>query len=65
MNVPLNVFKEKYLDRLETPLGCVDILKLEVCSFLDQEKRCTIKNFKVIVCDIYPTRFCRKQRCEI
>jgi len=52
---PLSILEDEYLDKLITPLGDVDVLKFVYsCPFLDNQFRCTIKNVKVVTCDIYP-----------
>ncbi len=54
-NMPLNDFENKYLDRLNTPYGDVDVLKMKNgCPFLDKEYHCTALPVKPILCDTYP-----------
>ncbi len=62
LDVPLQVFADKYLDKLVTPLGSIDVLKLkDGCPFLDAEWRCTIKEIKVALCETYPVAFYMKE----
>ncbi|MCI0487326.1 MAG: hypothetical protein L0229_12090 [Blastocatellia bacterium] len=51
-------FREQYLDGIITPYGVVDVLKLKPgCPFLSADYRCTIKDVKVVLCDVYPVVF--------
>lgn len=53
-------FEAKYLDRLVTPRGAVDVLKLiPGCPFLDACYHCTLADQKVkpVLCEIYPVVF--------
>jgi uncharacterized protein len=51
-------FREKYLDGIITPFGTVDVLKLKPgCPFLSPDFHCTIKDVKVVLCDVYPVVF--------
>jgi uncharacterized protein len=51
-------FRAKYLDGIQTDLGLVDVLKLKQgCPFLDSQYRCTIKEVKVVLCEVYPVVF--------
>jgi len=55
MGLPLLAFENRYLDKLETSLGTVDVLKLVYgCPFLDSRFNCTVKRFKPVLCEIYP-----------
>ncbi|MBI4289445.1 MAG: YkgJ family cysteine cluster protein [Chloroflexi bacterium] len=50
--------EDRYLDRVVTPLGNVDVLKLKPgCPFLDADCRCSIRSVKVVLCDAYPIAF--------
>lgn len=51
-------FRAQYLDGVVTPYGTVDVLKLKPgCPFLSADFRCTIKDVKVVLCDVYPVVF--------
>src|SRR5688572_26956483 len=51
-------FRTMYLDGIVTPHGTVDVLKLKPgCPFLSPDFRCTIKDVKVVLCDVYPVVF--------
>lgn len=57
-NLPVNIFADRYLDELITPMGTVDVLKLkDGCPFLDARFRCTIRDKKVVLCETYPVAF--------
>jgi Fe-S-cluster containining protein len=54
----LNAFRNEYLDGIVTPYGIVDVLKLKPgCPFLSPSFSCTIKDVKVVLCDVYPVAF--------
>jgi len=58
LGIPIRTFENLYLDRLITSAGAVDVLKMVYdCPFLDKQNRCTIKNVKVVLCEIYPIVF--------
>ena len=60
LGLPLAEFEAKYLDRLATPRGTVDVLKLMFgCPFLDSCFHCTLADRKVkpVLCEIYPVVF--------
>jgi Fe-S-cluster containining protein len=58
IGIKIEVFESKYLSRLETPMGPVDVLKMkDGCPFLDNEYRCTVVEMKPILCDSYPIVF--------
>ncbi|MBI4331444.1 MAG: YkgJ family cysteine cluster protein [Chloroflexi bacterium] len=58
LKMPVTTFADRYLDRLVTPFGVIDVLKLkDGCPFLDAEWRCAIKNTKVVLCETYPVAF--------
>lgn len=58
LGMSVRAFADKYLDRLVTPLGTIDVLKLkDGCPFLDSEWRCVIKKIKVVLCETYPVAF--------
>jgi Fe-S-cluster containining protein len=51
-------FRRRYLDGISTPFGVVDVLKIKPgCPFLSPDYRCTIREFKVVLCDVYPIVF--------
>lgn len=51
-------FRTAFLDGIITPYGTVDVLKLKPgCPFLSSDFRCTIKDVKVVLCDVYPVIF--------
>jgi Fe-S-cluster containining protein len=51
-------FRQDYLDGIVTPYGVVDVLKLKPgCPFLSPSFSCTIKDVKVVLCDVYPVSF--------
>jgi uncharacterized protein len=57
MSMETNAFKDLYLDGiLFKDNYIVDVVKMiSPCPFLDKQTfNCTIKNFKVILCEIYP-----------
>jgi Fe-S-cluster containining protein len=58
--MPLAEFEARYLDRLETPRGAVDVLKLiPGCPFLDTCFHCTLadSHVKPVLCEVYPVVF--------
>lgn len=58
LNITISQFENLYLDRIITPLGDIDVLKMKPgCPFLDENFHCTIKQIKVVLCDIYPIAF--------
>ncbi len=60
MGLPLAAFEAKYLDRLVTPRGTVDVLKLKQgCPFLDSCFHCTLADnlLKPVLCEVYPVVF--------
>jgi Fe-S-cluster containining protein len=62
LNMKLKDFKDAYLDGIETPYGIVDVLKLKsTCPFLSEDFICTLKDIKVILCEIYPIVFEAKE----
>jgi hypothetical protein len=51
-------FRRRYLDGIETPFGLIDVLKIKKgCPFLSADFRCTIKEVKVVLCEVYPIAF--------
>jgi Fe-S-cluster containining protein len=55
LNVNLKEFEDRYLDRLDTPFGDFDVLKLkDGCNFLDDQFRCTAGIHRPVLCDSYP-----------
>ena len=51
-------FEDRYLDRINTPIGEVDVLKMkDGCPFLDADFHCTIVEAKPVMCDTYPIIF--------
>lgn len=55
LKVPISIFENRYLDKLRTPLGDIDVLKLKVgCPFLNDNYGCTIAKIKVVLCEVYP-----------
>jgi Fe-S-cluster containining protein len=57
---PVEKLEAKYLDRLVTPRGTVDVLKLKPgCNFLDACFHCTLADHKLkpILCEVYPVVF--------
>lgn len=58
LKIPLAEFENTYLDKIVTPLGDIDVLKMSTrCGFLDSNFRCGIKPVKVVLCDVYPIAF--------
>jgi uncharacterized protein len=58
LQVELAGFRNKYLDGIRTPYGVIDVLKMKPgCPFLDACFRCTIKDVKVVLCEVYPVVF--------
>ncbi len=60
LNISIAALEAQYLDRLVTPRGTVDVLKLKPgCPFLDSNYHCTLaeKKIKPILCEIYPVVF--------
>lgn len=56
--ISITQFEDLYLDRIVTPLGDIDVLKMKPgCLFLDASFRCTLKPVKVVLCEIYPIAF--------
>jgi Fe-S-cluster containining protein len=57
LNMSIEALENRYLDRLVTPLGTVDVLKIKPgCNFLDACYHCTMADHRVkpILCEIYP-----------
>lgn len=55
LGVTVSELERQYLDRLDTPYGQVDVIRLgSACSFLGDDKRCSIVEAKPILCDCYP-----------
>lgn len=64
LNLSLAQLEAQYLDRLVTPRGTVDVLKLKPgCPFLDANYHCTLaeKRVKPVLCEIYPVVFSVEQ----
>lgn len=60
LGLPISEFEAKYLDRLVTPRGDVDVLKLKPgCPFLDVCYHCTLadRHVKPVLCEVYPVVF--------
>ncbi len=60
LRMPLATLEAKYLDRLVTPRGTVDVLKLrQGCPFLDSCYHCTLADnlLKPVLCEVYPVVF--------
>lgn len=60
LELSVSDLEAKYLDRLITPHGTVDVLKLKPgCPFLDANYHCTLAERKVkpVLCEIYPVVF--------
>ncbi len=60
LGLPVAEFESKYLDRLITPRGTVDVLKLKLgCPFLDSQYHCILadKMVKPVLCEVYPIVF--------
>lgn len=56
--VSLEMFKNKFLDGVMIDGETVDILKcIETCPFLKPDFSCGVKNFKPLLCLIYPLIF--------
>ena len=52
------VFHDRYLDCVITPLGGIEVLKLKPgCPFLDSDYHCIIRSTKIVLCDVYPIAF--------
>jgi Fe-S-cluster containining protein len=59
----LGEFENRFLDRLDTPFGSVDVLKLkDGCPFLDSGYHCTASKAKPVLCDSYPLVFSLRGR---
>lgn len=51
-------FRNLYLDGVVTPFGTVEVLKFKPgCSFLNEAYECSIKKFKLVLCETYPIVF--------
>ncbi len=60
LGIPVERFEARYLDRLVTPRGTVDVLKLKAgCPFLDTNYHCVLAELRVkpVLCEIYPVVF--------
>jgi len=58
LRMPVRKLEARYLDRLDTPYGSVDILKAkDGCNFLDARSNCTARAAKPVMCDSYPVIF--------
>lgn len=60
LGLPLQELENKYLDRLDTGCGFVEVLKMKNghgCPFLDAEFHCTAMPAKPVLCDMYPVVF--------
>ncbi len=58
LGIPEYNLEQQYLDRLDTPYGTVDVLKLKNgCPFLDRTYYCTARPAKPVFCDSYPIIF--------
>lgn len=60
LGLPIEEFEAKYLDRIVTPRGAVDVLKLKLgCPFLDSNYHCVLadKMVKPVLCEVYPVVF--------
>jgi hypothetical protein len=60
LQVSVAELEHRYLDRLVTPRGMVDVLKLVPgCPFLDQCFHCTLadSHVKPVLCEVYPVIF--------
>ncbi len=60
LGLPTDEFEAKYLDRIVTPRGAVDVLKLKLgCPFLDSNYHCVLadKMVKPVLCEVYPVVF--------
>ena len=60
LGISVGTLEAAYLDRLVTPRGEVDVLKLKSgCPFLDACFHCTLADSKVkpVLCEIYPVVF--------
>jgi Fe-S-cluster containining protein len=58
LGVGLGDLEKGYLDCLDTPYGCVDVLKMkEVCSFLDGASCSAGQDCRPVLCDSYPIVF--------
>lgn len=60
LGLPVPQFEAKYLDRLVTPRGIVDVLKLvNGCPFLSSSYHCMLadKMLKPVLCEVYPVVF--------
>jgi Fe-S-cluster containining protein len=56
--IPVSEFEDRFLDRLDTPYGFVDVLKMkDRCPFLDSEYSCLAGEVKPVLCDSYPIIF--------
>ena len=58
LKVPVDDFRRRFLDGIDTGGAIVDVLKLKPgCPFLSPSFRCTIPEVKVVLCDVYPVVF--------
>jgi Fe-S-cluster containining protein len=60
LDISVLALEAGYLDRLVTPRGAVDVLKLKAgCPFLDACFHCTLADSKVkpVLCEVYPVVF--------
>jgi len=58
MGLDIGTFKREFLDAVETPYGVVQVLKMKPeCPCIDSEFKCTIREFKAVLCSTYPIVF--------
>jgi Fe-S-cluster containining protein/predicted GNAT family acetyltransferase len=58
LNIQMEVLEGRYLSKINTPYGNVDVLKMkDGCNFLDKEYHCTAIPAKPVMCDSYPIVF--------
>ncbi len=58
LGMDITEFRNKFLDGIITAHGTVEVLKLKPgCPFINKNYECSIRNFKPILCEIYPIVF--------
>jgi|GEM_PF-1520373 len=62
LGMSVSTLEDRYLDRLDTTRGMVDVLKMkDGCPFLTSTFRCRAIRAKPVLCDSYPIAFeCRR-----
>lgn len=58
LKMKISDVEDKYLDRIDTPLGIVEVIKMkDGCPLLDKDLHCSTKTARPILCDSYPIFF--------